>query len=152
MFSCYASTMSCVDAAHVLPLAFTATTPAKYCYRAIATFIKHVTNMPPTASLQQHEQPRASTITETVISPDVSSPLGDDGPTAPSQVKECSPLRSESLSRKTRRFRQRNDASEDILFAGDPIVYHGGWASQVYYHPKYLTAYYADDISGSPGS
>lgn len=30
------------DAAHVLPVLFTFTTPAKYCFRAIATFCKHV--------------------------------------------------------------------------------------------------------------
>ena len=27
-----------------------------------------------------------------------------------------------------------DDANEDVLFAGDPIVYHGGWGSQVCYH------------------
>ncbi|KAF8629564.1 hypothetical protein AX15_003377 [Amanita polypyramis BW_CC] len=31
------------DAAHVLPVLFAFTTPAKYCFRAIATFCKHVT-------------------------------------------------------------------------------------------------------------
>ncbi|KAA1470415.1 alpha/beta-hydrolase [Dentipellis sp. KUC8613] len=36
------------DAAHVLPVLFAFTTPAKYCYRAIASFCKHVTNMLPT--------------------------------------------------------------------------------------------------------
>ncbi|THH13788.1 hypothetical protein EW146_g6481 [Bondarzewia mesenterica] len=35
------------DAAHVLPVLFSFSTPAKYCYRAIATFCKHVTNMNP---------------------------------------------------------------------------------------------------------
>ncbi|KAI0079263.1 alpha/beta-hydrolase [Panus rudis PR-1116 ss-1] len=39
------------DAAHVLPVLFSFTTPAKYCYRAIATFIKHVTGMLPSAKL-----------------------------------------------------------------------------------------------------
>ncbi|KAI0050776.1 alpha/beta-hydrolase [Auriscalpium vulgare] len=33
------------DAAHVLPVIFSFTTPAKYCYRGIASFCKHVTNM-----------------------------------------------------------------------------------------------------------
>ncbi|TCD60789.1 hypothetical protein EIP91_009518 [Steccherinum ochraceum] len=36
------------DAAHVLPVLFSFTTPAKYCYRAIASFIKYVTGMAPT--------------------------------------------------------------------------------------------------------
>ncbi|GJE91355.1 alpha/beta hydrolase [Phanerochaete sordida] len=39
------------DAAHVLPILFSFTTPAKYCFRATATFIRHVTGMlPPSAS------------------------------------------------------------------------------------------------------
>ncbi|KAF8119416.1 hypothetical protein EV363DRAFT_1441476 [Boletus edulis] len=33
------------DTAHVLPILFPFTTPGKYCYRAIATFTKHVTGM-----------------------------------------------------------------------------------------------------------
>ncbi|KAG8221217.1 hypothetical protein J3R82DRAFT_1377 [Butyriboletus roseoflavus] len=33
------------DTAHVLPVLFPFTTPAKYCYRAIATFTKHITGM-----------------------------------------------------------------------------------------------------------
>ncbi|EKM53370.1 uncharacterized protein PHACADRAFT_259700 [Phanerochaete carnosa HHB-10118-sp] len=37
------------DAAHILPILFSFTTPAKYCFRAIATFIRHVTGMLPTS-------------------------------------------------------------------------------------------------------
>ncbi|KIL68736.1 hypothetical protein M378DRAFT_70444 [Amanita muscaria Koide BX008] len=33
------------DAAHVLPILFAFTTPAKFCFRAMATFCKHVTGM-----------------------------------------------------------------------------------------------------------
>ncbi|KAG1746357.1 hypothetical protein EDB19DRAFT_1631628 [Suillus lakei] len=33
------------DTAHVLPVLFSFTTPGKYCYRAIASFTKHVTGM-----------------------------------------------------------------------------------------------------------
>ncbi|PCH35593.1 alpha/beta-hydrolase [Wolfiporia cocos MD-104 SS10] len=41
------------DAAHVLPTLFSFTTPAKYCYRAIASFCKYVTGMlpPPAAAM-----------------------------------------------------------------------------------------------------
>ncbi|KAI0260171.1 hypothetical protein BC834DRAFT_973673 [Gloeopeniophorella convolvens] len=39
------------DAAHILPTLFPFTSPAKYCYRAIGTFIKHVTNAPPRPKL-----------------------------------------------------------------------------------------------------
>ncbi|KAG6813290.1 hypothetical protein H0H92_012445 [Tricholoma furcatifolium] len=42
------------DAAHVLPVLFPFTTPAKYCFRAIATFCKHVTGLSPMSN------PRAS--------------------------------------------------------------------------------------------
>lgn len=35
------------DAAHILPILFSFTTPAKYCYRGIATFIRYVTGMLP---------------------------------------------------------------------------------------------------------
>ncbi|KIY46189.1 alpha/beta-hydrolase [Fistulina hepatica ATCC 64428] len=36
------------DCAHVLPVLFSFSTPAKYCYRAMATFCKYVTGLPPT--------------------------------------------------------------------------------------------------------
>lgn len=147
-----ASTSPTVDTAHVLPLAFIATTPAKYCYRAIATFIKHVTNMPPTASLQRHSEPQVlqpSNITseETVMSPIALSPLGGDWPASSSQAKERTPSRPKGFSRVTSSFRrgsslfskssrghsenntpESEDATEVIL-AGDPTVYDGGWVS-----------------------
>jgi hypothetical protein len=34
------------DVAHVLPILFPFTTPGKYCYRAMALFVKHVTTLP----------------------------------------------------------------------------------------------------------
>lgn len=34
------------DSAHILPVLFSFTTPAKFCFRAIASFCKHVTGMP----------------------------------------------------------------------------------------------------------
>ena len=34
------------DVAHVLPILFPFTTPGKYCYRAMALFVKHVTTAP----------------------------------------------------------------------------------------------------------
>jgi hypothetical protein len=164
ILSCSASTSPTVDVAHVLPLAFIATTPAKYCYRAIATFIKHVTNMPPTASLQRRYEPpapRPSIIAheETVVSPIASSPLGGDLPAASSQAKERSPSRLKGFSRVTSSFRRGSPlfskssknhfefnapedegAIEDTL-AGDPVAYDGGWVSssvQTYY--RNLTA------------
>lgn len=38
---------SYADTAHVLPVLFSFTTPAKFCFRAIATFCKHVIRIPP---------------------------------------------------------------------------------------------------------
>ncbi|KAF8070704.1 hypothetical protein FPV67DRAFT_1038167 [Lyophyllum atratum] len=38
------------DAAHVLPVLFSFTTPAKFCFRAIATFCRHVTGVAPSPS------------------------------------------------------------------------------------------------------
>jgi hypothetical protein len=163
-----------VDTAHVLPLVFMTTTPAKYCYRAIATFIRHVTNMPPTAKLQRHKQPRASTITpeEAVTSPNVSSPPGGYGLAASLQAKERSPWRSKCISRLTSPFRRtdsskslkthsdfsnarNDDAIEDILLAGDPTVYHGGWVSQICrHHPPLLPKEYLTRLTvqaKSPG-
>jgi hypothetical protein len=48
------------DAAHDLPVLFPFTTPAKYCYRAIATFCKHVTGMPIDATLSPVASPQAT--------------------------------------------------------------------------------------------
>jgi hypothetical protein len=42
----------------VIPILFIATIPEKYCYRTIATFIKHAMNMPPIAALQRHNPRR----------------------------------------------------------------------------------------------
>ncbi|KAF8267914.1 hypothetical protein EI94DRAFT_1728993 [Lactarius quietus] len=39
-----------LDIGHVLPVLFPFTTPGKYCYRAMALFIKHVTNAKPVPS------------------------------------------------------------------------------------------------------
>ena len=164
-----ASTSPTVDTAHVLPLAFIATTPAKYCYRAIATFIKHVTNMPPTASLQRLYEPpvlQPSIISpeETVMSPIASSPLGGDSPAASSQAKERTLLRPKGFSRVTSSFRRGSSlfskssrhfevntpedegAVEDIL-AGDPVVYDERWVSASA-QPRYRNLTALGKISG----
>jgi hypothetical protein len=36
-----------LDVGHVLPILFPFTTPGKYCYRAVALFMEHVTKPPP---------------------------------------------------------------------------------------------------------
>ena len=133
-----------LDAAHVIPMMFIATNPAKYCYRAITTFIKHVTNMPPTAALQKHKPPillQTSDFTpgETVSSPTAISPAAEDVP--PTSLQPSTPTRPKRFSRMTTSFRRgtsffskgnsvshAEDEHADVL-AGDPVVYHGGWVS-----------------------
>ncbi|KAH8984794.1 Alpha/Beta hydrolase protein [Lactarius hatsudake] len=134
------------DAAHVLPLMFIATTPAVYCYRAIATFIKHITNMPPTAALQKRKLPPLwmsdLTLGETVTSPvALSSPAAEVEQPTPAQPSATT--RPKRLSRMTTSFRRSSLFSkserstsgevhaEDVdVLAGDPVVYHGGWAKE----------------------
>jgi hypothetical protein len=148
----FCSNLALLDAAHVLPMMFIATTPAKYCYRAIATFIKHVTNMPPTAALQKHKPPppQTSDLTpgETVATPVALSPVEEDErPTAAAQPS--SPTRPTRFSRVTSSLRRGSSlfsrfsrgtsgvshvedecaAGHADVLAGDPVVYHGGWVS-----------------------
>ncbi|KAI0067652.1 alpha/beta-hydrolase [Artomyces pyxidatus] len=66
------------DAAHVLPVLFAFTTPAKYCYRAIASFCKHVTNMNPAP-----QSPIDPDIPAVTYSPASMSPLNEDTPNFP---------------------------------------------------------------------
>ncbi|KAH9066003.1 Alpha/Beta hydrolase protein [Lactarius deliciosus] len=134
------------DAAHVLPLMFIASTPAIYCYRAIATFIKHVTNMPPTAALQKRKLPPLwmsdLTLGETVTSPvALSSPVEEveqpilSQPSATTRPKRLSRMttsfRRSSLFSKSERSTSGEVRPEDVdVLAGDPVVYHGGWAKE----------------------
>ena len=41
----YPSQLSCQDCAHTLPILFAFTTPGKFCFRAMSTFIKYATGM-----------------------------------------------------------------------------------------------------------
>ncbi|KAG5647060.1 hypothetical protein DXG03_001430 [Asterophora parasitica] len=82
------------DAAHVLPVLFSFTTPAKFCFRAIATFCKHVTGIAPTPQ----------------------SPLGSP-PSSP--IRESShPLRSQS-SFGTRNFMSKS--RKESIESGDAL-------------------------------
>jgi hypothetical protein len=92
---------------HVIPMTFIATNPAKYCYRAIATFIKHLTNMPPTTALQKHKprlllQTSDLTPGETVLSPAALSPVAEDGP--PTSAPPSAPTKPTRFSRMTSSF------------------------------------------------
>ncbi len=136
--------MFCLDAAHVIPLMFIATTPAKYCYRAIATFFKHVTNMPPTASLQKHRPLTELTSSEMVASPVSASPPPIEAePTIQSSSTQTRP--TTRFSRMTSSFRRGSSfflrtikEDTDDLLAGDPIVYHGNWVRTIARPPTHV--------------
>ncbi|KAH9020633.1 Alpha/Beta hydrolase protein [Lactarius pseudohatsudake] len=131
------------DAAHVLPLMFIATTPAVYCYRAIATFIKHVTNMPPTTALQKRKPPLLQTL-DLTLGEIVAEPVALSSPVAeveqPTVVQPSATTRPKRFSRMTTPFRRSSpfprpergtSGAEDAdALAGDPVVYHGGWAKE----------------------
>lgn len=57
-----------IDVAHVLPILFPFTTPGKYCYRAMASFIGHVTN--------PSQVPLSPT---RILMPSGATPIGDHG-------------------------------------------------------------------------
>ncbi|KAH8985536.1 alpha beta-hydrolase [Lactarius akahatsu] len=130
------------DAAHVIPLMFIATTPAVYCYRAIATFFKHITNMPPTAALQKRKPPLLQT---SDLTPEiVTSPVALSSQVAevkrPTVAQPSAPTRPTRISRMTTSFRRSSlfsrsergtsGAEDTDVLAGDPVVYHGGWAKE----------------------
>ncbi|KAH9055379.1 hypothetical protein EDB87DRAFT_1333457 [Lactarius vividus] len=132
------------DAAHVLPLMFIASTPAVYCYRAIATFIKHVTNMPPTAALQKYKPPLLQTL-DLTPGEIVTSPVALSSPAAeaeqPALAQPNATTRPKRFSRMTTSFRRSSlfsksekgssGADDADVLAGDPVVYHGGWAKEL---------------------
>ena len=73
-----------IDAAHILPNLFPFATPAKFCVRAIISFIRHVTHMPPKTVLMI--SPLVTTASSSSGSSlarpsiDSSSESGSDGP------------------------------------------------------------------------
>ncbi|TFY61715.1 hypothetical protein EVJ58_g4334 [Rhodofomes roseus] len=91
------------DAAHTLPTLFSFTTPAKYCYRAIATFCKHATGMlpPPSQMLSPNDVP----LTASPTSSPPSSPLspGFNLPSSSSRFAASVSGRGSSRTRSGRR-------------------------------------------------
>jgi hypothetical protein len=125
------------------------TTPAKFCYRAIATFIKHVTNMPTVKRHENFQVQPSSNITsqEAVSSPSGLSLQGEGRPPAPLRAEERSSsrvkysLRAITSARKGRSYFSKGSnrysnprlvgdeggVEGSDVFAGDPIVYHKRW-------------------------
>jgi hypothetical protein len=130
------------------------TTPAKFCYRAIATFIKHVTNMPTVSELKRHENVQEQPSSNIASQEAVSSP---SGPSLQGEGRHAAPLRAEERSSSRVKYSLRaissvrrgrsyfskvsnrdsnpgvagdeGDVEGSDVFAGNPIVYHKGWVS-----------------------
>ncbi|KAL4079158.1 hypothetical protein J3A83DRAFT_4086567 [Scleroderma citrinum] len=68
------------DTAHVLPVLFGFTTPGKFCYRAIANFIRHVTGMP------IPKKPTSPTLVTSSSHLALNSPTQEEPPTISSNI------------------------------------------------------------------
>ncbi|KAF5326623.1 hypothetical protein D9611_000275 [Ephemerocybe angulata] len=73
------------DAPHVLPILFSFTTPAKFCFRAMATFCKFVTNMPPSPPMAS-PTPFTSTTPEPILHDAMFTETPPSGPTRQSSL------------------------------------------------------------------
>lgn len=104
-----------IDAAHVLPVLFSFTTPAKFCYRAMATFTKYVTGMLPLPPVQQALDPLSMTMSPTdTISPPF-SPISDDkGPSA-SPLPRSRTISSSSVRKQNAKYKRAHHS-----FSGSP--------------------------------
>ncbi|KAG2132290.1 uncharacterized protein EDB93DRAFT_1094005 [Suillus bovinus] len=122
------------DAAHILPVLFSFTTPGKFCYRAIASFTKHVTGMnalsrsssspmvsPTTSALPSHTAVgRFSLISRALSTPEFLNRIqGKPNSLSSSNVPDSaclSPLSSKSLLPPSPRPRMPKSASDNALF------------------------------------
>ncbi len=127
-----------IDAAHILPNLFPFATPAKFCVRAIITFIRHVTHMPPkTALLTTPLVTTASASSGSSLahpSVDSSSESGSDGPLVHVLSSETAGVGAKaqeryrivaSLSQATTRLRGRSAqifrfGNEEVSVIGPP--------------------------------
>lgn len=131
----YPFTFWCIDAAHVLPILFFYTTAAKYCFRAIASFTKYVTNQD---DEQMSGRTRGSSFFFSPKSTGVNSPNGEasanggtmlngditeaPGELSPTEEKSSPKPRASTMkSKKSVKKPQRSNRGERL--AGDPIVY-----------------------------
>ncbi|KAG2104030.1 uncharacterized protein F5147DRAFT_270934 [Suillus discolor] len=122
------------DTAHVLPVLFSFTTPGKFCYRAIASFTKHVTGMnglsisssspmvsPTTSALPSHTViGRFSMLSRALSTPEFLNRVqGKSNSLASSNVPDSaciSPLSSKSLLPPLSRPSVPKSASDNALF------------------------------------
>ncbi|QRV97947.1 carbohydrate esterase family 10 protein [Ceratobasidium sp. AG-Ba] len=91
------------ETCHVLPL-FSFTTPAKYCYRAIALFCKHVTqrttSLPPTPVVLDASVARSPEAEPALLAADFSSAPGSRTPSTPGTppIEPSTPSRRPSIT------------------------------------------------------
>ncbi|KAJ7647735.1 hypothetical protein FB45DRAFT_1052164 [Roridomyces roridus] len=86
------------DTAHVLPVLFAFTTPGKYCYRAVASFCRHVTGM-------RHPQRQPTVPTAQQDKSDPGQASTSDGPDEPASGKPVRRVKSAISFRRLSVFR-----------------------------------------------
>lgn len=121
------------DAAHILPVLFPFTTPGKFCYRAIASFTKHVTGMnilsrslsspivsPSTSTLPSPTDIRRFSVISRVLStPEFLNRIQGKSDSLSSNVPDSpglSPYSSKSLLPPLSRHGVQKSASDNALF------------------------------------
>jgi acetyl esterase/lipase len=114
------------DCAHVLPVLFSFTTPAKYCYRAVASFARYVTGAPQkTASLPSAGKLPRRALTVSLLSS--SSPGSVNSRDSDSQAQRTGRSVRKALSVKILRrpsflSNHRNNTEEPPPLPNTPIV------------------------------
>lgn len=83
------------DAAHILPVLFGFTTPGKFCYRAIANFIRHVTGIPIPS------QPKSPALVTSSSHFVFNSPTQEDPPACSPELQLSGALSENNLTPRT---------------------------------------------------
>ena len=121
------------DAAHTLPTLFAFTTPAKYCYRAIATFCKFATGMLPPPS--QMLSPLDAPLTSSPQNSPPASPLSQTFDASPSSSGLAVSISSSSTI--PRRDRPgTSDGTPSTLRRGSSKTRHGRRTVSAFFHRR----------------
>jgi acetyl esterase/lipase len=133
-----------LEAAHILPVLFSFCTPAKFCFRALASFNRHVWNVahPPSKQNSVDDKPSPRKLVKRSLSNSMTrkrsflssdkrrstAPLVSRKPSvATSEVSETGIMRNRSVSTQSsssvRLDTITSEAVTESRFAGDPAVY-----------------------------
>ncbi|KAH9944756.1 lipase/ esterase [Amylocystis lapponica] len=143
------------DAAHTLPTLFSFTTPAKYCYRAIATFCRYVTGMLPpppspflgTGSFPRSRSPDLMTSGErTPLSPGSSTSEFASAQSRPQSVRGR-PATSSGRPAETHGSSMRRAFSARVSRAG-MLLHLNGNAPAAEAHPDPMKPSESSDVGG----